>query len=78
MAYADTISNLAFGAIQSDAFIVSPNTQYDLYAWVRGELDPNDSAHTWQIRALYYDANNAYINYQDAYGGAPETVNTTW
>ncbi len=57
---------------------MTPGAQYDLYAWVSGELDADDSAGSWIIRAYYYDSNNAAISYQDAASGAAGTLTTAW
>jgi RHS repeat-associated protein len=76
--YAYVISNHAYGYLRSDPIAVSPNTEYDLYAWVRGELDPDDSQGAWIIRARFYDSSGSYISSQDAASGGPGTLTTTW
>ena len=45
--YAYVISNHVYGSLNSDLINVSPNTTYDAYAWVRGEIDAEDSAGNW-------------------------------
>ena len=62
----------------SGLITIQPNTQYDLYAYVRGEIDAEDSAGQWLIRAYYCDSNNNYLSYQDAAGGGAGTLTTTW
>jgi len=78
--YGYTISDQAMGALDSDYITtnISPNTQYNLYAYVRGEVDADDSAHNYQVRIMFYDSNSSYLGYQDAYGGAPDTINMNW
>jgi len=76
--YAYAISNHVYGYLRSDAIAVSPNTEYDLYAWVRGELDPDDSSGSWIIRANFYDSSGSYISYQDAASGGAGSLTTTW
>jgi RHS repeat-associated protein len=71
-------SNHAYGLLQSSAIAVSPNTQYDLYAYVRGELDAEDSGGNWVIRARFYNSSGAYISYQNAAAGGAGSLSTTW
>ena len=42
--YAYSISNLAYGGIDSNFISVKPSTPYTLQAYLKGELDPDDSA----------------------------------
>ncbi len=51
--YAQTISNLANGWINSPSISVSAGDTYDVYAYLRGELDANDSAGQWKIQVLF-------------------------
>ena len=53
--YGYAVSNQAYGYLDSGLITIQPNTQYDLSAWVRGELDGEDSAGQWLIKAYYYD-----------------------
>jgi YD repeat-containing protein len=76
--FAYAISNQAYGYIRSDPITVAANTQYDLYAWVRGRLDPEDSNGSWIIRAYYYNSSGGAISYQDIASGGPTSVSTTW
>ena len=34
----------------------APNTQYDAYAWVQGDIDTEDSWGQWILRVLQYDS----------------------
>ena len=58
---------------------IQPNMQYDLYAYVRGEIDGDDSAGSWIIRAYYCDSNGNYIGYyQDAASGGAGSLTNSW
>jgi hypothetical protein len=76
--YGYAISNHVYGYLQSDAVPVDPGAEYDLYAYVRGELDPDDSHMKWVIRANFYDADDNYLGYQNAASGFADTIGTTW
>jgi RHS repeat-associated protein len=76
--YAYALSNHAYGVLQSDPIAVSANTQYDLYAWVRGELDPDDSTGQWIVRAHFYNSSGTLLSSQDPAAGSPGTLTPTW
>ncbi len=62
---------------------VSPSASYDLRAYVRGELDAEDSGPSgasgnWEIRAYFYDNNGTYISYDTADSGGGGSLSTTW
>ena len=76
--YAYAISNQAYGYLLSDYINILPNTQYDLYAYARGELDAEDSGGYWLIRAFFYDNNNNTISYEDAASGGAGSLTTSW
>jgi RHS repeat-associated protein len=76
--YAYVISNHAYAYLQSDAISVLPNTEYDLYAWVKGEIDGDDSNGAWIIRAVYYNSSGGAISYQNAANGGPGTITNTY
>ncbi len=77
--YGYAISNLAYGYLESGNITIRPNHEYDLYAYLRGELDPEDShGGGWIIRAYYYDSSGTYISYQNAASGGAGSLNTTW
>jgi YD repeat-containing protein len=65
--YAYVISNHAFGRLLSDHVGVVPNAEYELYVWVRGAVDPDDSANGLLVRAFFYDGGGRYIGYRNAY-----------
>jgi RHS repeat-associated protein len=75
--YAYAISNHAYGYLRSDAVAVRPNTEYDVYAWVRGELD-DESHSNWYVRVYFYDSGGAQISNQNVAWGGPGSLNTTW
>jgi hypothetical protein len=79
--YAYALSNHAFGYLQSDFIPVSQTVEYDLYVWMRGEIDPEDSYGRWRVRAYFYDANNNLIsgqNYAEVANGGEGSINLTW
>jgi RHS repeat-associated protein len=75
-AYGQSISNLAYGIIRSDIIPVTPGAQYDLRAYVRGRIDPEESVVGWHIRAFFYDANNNWVGQVDA--AASKAITETW
>ncbi len=76
--YAYALSNHAYGWLQSDPIPVSPGVEYDVYAWLRGEIDPDGSHGAWIIRARFYDAGGGSLGYQNAASGVAGTLDTTW
>ena len=54
--YAYAISNQAYAWLESSAITAGPNTQYDAYAWVQGDIDTEDSWGQWILRVLQYDS----------------------
>jgi RHS repeat-associated protein len=76
--YAYAISNHSQGNLQSDSVSVTPNSDYDLYAFIRGELDPDDSHGAWRLRVNYYDSAGTYLTYQDAASGNPGGLTAAW
>lgn len=77
--YAQAISNLAYGYLQSDLIPVEPGTVYNLHAYLRGQLDGDTgSAGSWIIRARFYDANDSYLSVLNAQKGGVSTVTTAW
>lgn len=72
------ITNNVYGNITSKPIPVTPNTQYDLSGWVRGELDDLQGAAGWIIRAMYFNANDQYVGYTEAAAGGGASLSTTW
>ena len=59
--WAYSISNLADGSLTSSSSAVMPNTMYQLYAWMRGYVDPEESGSAAKLVAHFYDANGDYM-----------------
>ncbi len=62
-------------------FPVTGGAQYDLYAWVRGKLDADDSASSFYLRLRFYDSSGALIPYDsghNAHSGSPESLDGVW
>lgn len=57
------VSNHAYSVIQTDYLAVQPNSTYHLSAWLRGEIDAEESAGNWILRVYYYDANKSALSY---------------
>jgi hypothetical protein len=57
---------------------VAPNTQYDLYAHLRGQLAAASSAGVWIVRAHFYNEAGQYLGYQDIASGDDTTVTAAW
>nr|MBA3532809.1 hypothetical protein [Ardenticatenales bacterium] len=65
--YAQVITNMSYGYLQSDLIPVEPNTSYNLHAYLRGQLDiDTGGAGLWIIRARFYDAANAQLSVPNA------------
>ena len=59
--YAFSISNHAYGNVESDPVSVQPNTTYDLSTWARGELDTDDGFAGVEMRVGFYDDGDVLI-----------------
>ena len=81
--YAYALGNHASGYLESDYISVIPRS-YDLYAYVRGELDADDSHGTWEIRAAFYENVGQQVEYYELIeevtvdSGGAGTLSTTW
>lgn len=79
-AFGYSISNQAYGYLESDVIAVTANTSYTLSVYVKGEIDPADSKGAWVLRAVFFDsAGNALAapnNYKDAVHTA--AITSTW
>lgn len=73
-----SISNEAYGYLQSDPIAVGGNASYSLRAWVRGQIEEEASTHGWAIRAMSYDALGQAVGYADVASGAPGTLTADW
>jgi len=70
------ISNHAYGVLRSPYITASQNTQYDLYTYVRGEIDTDDSQGNWLVRVHYYRSDNSKIKHENATVGP--AISTSW
>jgi hypothetical protein len=71
----------AFAVPGSASQPATPGAQYDLYAWVRGKLDADDSAPSFHLRLHFYDGSGTVIPYEsghNAYSGSPERLDGVW
>lgn len=74
--HAIAISNHAYAALEAAQINVSPNTQHDAYAWVRGEIDAEDSWGQWILKVLQYDSAGVYLSSVDVDSGG--MLSTAW
>jgi len=74
--YGYSISNHGYGYLFSDAIAVSANTQYDLYVYLRGQLDSDDSFSGWYIESYFYNSSGSYIGVQVVDSGF--ALGTNW
>lgn len=70
------ISNQANGYLESSAIVVTASTQYELFAWVRGELDGSDSEGNWSVSIRYYTSSDVFISEANTASGS--SLTTTW
>jgi len=63
--YALTIGNLPFGYIKSSLVAVTPGDQYDLTAYLRGQIDPDGSIGCWRVRATFLNASGSTLSVSD-------------
>jgi RHS repeat-associated protein len=77
--YSYAISNHPMGDIRSANYIgVTPGAQYDLYAWVKGEIDVDDSFGAWTVRINCYNSGYGYLRFLDAQTGGAGSLTTSW
>ena len=74
--YAYSISNLAYGTLESPDITVSASTSYTVYAYLRGELDAHDSNGSWIMRVKYYTSSGTFLSQTDVSTGT--SLTTTW
>ncbi len=80
------IHNLTNGSIytaSANRVTVAAGETYDVYAYARGEMDPDDSysaVYCWYIRVRFFDSSGTYMssNYVDAARGCPGSLTTSW
>ena len=61
--YGYAISNVGYGYKWTDPIPVTPGDELDVFAWMRGEIDPDDSAGSAGVRAYFYDSSGAYLSW---------------
>ncbi len=78
--YAHVITNTTYGWLTSDEIGVTGGANYDLHAWIRGRLDPDDSRDgtVWVLRVSWYDDTGGYLGYNNTAGGGPASIPTSW
>jgi RHS repeat-associated protein len=76
--FAYVMSNHPYGRLLSEPVLVRPDTEYDLYAWMRGEINPDDGEGLWLIGAYFYDSNGWYDGFATAALGGAGTLDGTW
>jgi len=62
----------AYGTTRSDQFPVTPGADYDATAWIRGEVDVDDSRDgtVWIVRVRWEDASGTNLGYSNAVVGS--------
>ncbi len=70
--YAYSMTTDAYGTIRSDQFPVTAGQGYDATAWIRGEVDVDDSRDgwVWIVRVRWEDATGTYLGYSNAEVGS--------
>ena len=76
--YGHVISSHMYGYLQSSAISATPGGVYDVYSWMRGELDADDSGGSWVLRVYFYNSSGTLISSSDAASGGPTTLTTAW
>ena len=77
--YAYALGNQLYGWLKSDQIPVSPGADYDLYTYLRGEIDPDDDHYGgWLVSARFYDSGGSEINRPNAAGGDGDDISTFW
>jgi hypothetical protein len=72
------MSNHPYGRLLSEPVLVHPDTEYDLYAWMQGKINPEDGEGLWLIGAYFYDSNGGYDGVASAASGGAGTLDSTW
>ena len=77
--YAFTISNQAYANIYSALITnIQPGQAYDVSAYVRGEMDSDDSAGCWYVRVEFFKADGSALPYTDAAVDCTSALSQTW
>ncbi len=56
---------------------MQPSTSYHVSAWMRGEIDTEESAANWLLRVYYYDASHTALSYVNVAVGSTAPANWT-
>ena len=75
--YGYAISNVGYGYKWTDPISVTPGDELDVFAWMRGEIDPDDSAGSAGVRAYFYDSSGAYVTWAGEMN-SPGSLNGAW
>jgi hypothetical protein len=73
-----TISNLAYGWLESDPVDVLAGEDYHLTAWARGEVDTDESNGGVYVRAVFYDAGGDEIDTADVFMDPGGSLSKSW
>ncbi len=76
--HAYAISNLASGCVVSDPIDVSAGQTYELTAYMRGEIDRDDSFGGVAVRTEFRGADGQVLGTHDSYSGDGTGLSTTW
>ena len=80
--YGRAITNAVYGYLESDSITVDHGHQYDVDAWVRGEIDPDDSRgpadEAWIVRVAFFNSTGGSLGWVNADVGDPSEVSLTW
>ncbi|MCP4664657.1 MAG: hypothetical protein GY856_55445 [bacterium] len=66
--YSYVISNFGYGLLETEPISVLADTEYDLLAWVKGEVDPDGSFQGLLMRVTFYNSSNSKISHVDVHG----------
>lgn len=79
--YAYVITNQAYATLASTPISVTPGSQYDVAAWVRGKLDGDTtySGAGWLLYVNYYNASGQLLSSVSAVASSdPNSISETW
>ena len=80
--YGRAITNITYGYLQSDSVPVVAGHTYDVSAWMRGQIDPDDSrgatGAAWIVRVYFYNSSGSGLSSVDVASGGPVDLSTTW
>lgn len=65
--YAYVISNHAYGQLRSPRIDANPDTAYELFAWVKGQVDTEASYAALLMRVYFYDAGGGQLGFESVH-----------